>query len=73
VHTLLCIPALQAVQSIDTLISPRSRGGNRLRQLSKAFYSDLEAQGFDCVYGLPTRRSEPLRESALRWNKSRAA
>jgi len=70
---LLCNPALKAVQSIDTLISPQARGGSLLRQIGESFYRGLSERGFDCVYGLPTRRSEPLRERALGWNKSRAA
>lgn len=69
---LLCNPALKAVQSIDTLISPQARGGNLLRQVGEAFYRELAERGYDCVYGLPTRRSAPLRERALGWNKSRA-
>lgn len=68
---LLCNPVLKAVQSIDTLISPQARGGNLLRRIGEAFYSDLAARGYDCVYGLPTTRSEPLRVRALGWNKAR--
>jgi len=69
---LLCNPALKAVQSIDTLISPQARGGALMRQIGESFYRELADRGYDCVYGLPTRRSEPLRERALGWNKSRA-
>jgi hypothetical protein len=68
---LLCNPALKAVQSIDTLISPQARGGSLLRQIGQSFYRDLSTRGYDCVYGLPTSRSEPLRERALGWNKAR--
>jgi hypothetical protein len=68
---LLCNPRLKAIQSIDTLVSPQARGGSLLRLIGEAFYRDLSKRGYDCVYGLPTSRSEPLRERALGWNKAR--
>ena len=71
IQVLLCNPSLKAVQSIDTLISPKYRGGKILIKLAREFYDFLEKESFDCVYGLPNSNIKKFRYKFLNWNYSK--
>jgi hypothetical protein len=68
---LLCNKNLMAVQSIDTLIAHKARGGGILKKLAVHYYSMLVKRGFNCVFGMPNKNIEQLRYRLLGWNKSR--
>lgn len=68
IQLLLCCPSLKAVQSIDTLISPKYRGGKILIKLAREFYDFLKKESFDCVYGLPNSKIKKFRYKFLNWN-----
>jgi hypothetical protein len=68
---LLANPNLKSAQSIDTLVRPDARGGNILRALAKSLYSDLKYQGYQCIYGMPSKSLALFLERVLKWNKSK--
>tara|TARA_A100001015_G_scaffold240124_1_gene273695 strand:+ start:713 stop:1591 length:879 start_codon:yes stop_codon:yes gene_type:complete len=70
IQPLLRNPSLKAVQSIDTLISPKYRGGKILIRLAREFYDFLKKESFDYVYGLPNLKIKKFRYKFLNWNYS---